>query len=108
MDNVFEAAAAYTNSELNNYTRLEDFYNTTTITNRAVEDVGYRLSRVEASVLDFHPYEANALGVDEDIIKLKKEVDLIKEVLIDIQMMLRTFGLDDMSRRMGDLNTLLL
>ena len=114
MDNVFDAAVAYTNTELNNYTRLEDFYGVTHATNAAVNIIGTRLDYIESEFRDFSSSATGALGVANlyesvsEIAQLRDEVKQIKEVLIDVQMMLRTLELDDMSKRMGDLDMLLL
>ena len=114
MDNVFEAAVAYTNAELNNYTRLEDFYRTTHTTSSAVDTISGRLDYIESEFRDFSSSVAGTLGMESiygsvpEIEQLKDEVRQIKEVLIDVQMMLRTLELDDMSKRMGDLDMLLL
>lgn len=114
MDNVFEAAVAYTNAELNNYTRLEDFYRTTHTTSTAVDTISGRLNCIESEFRDFSLGLTGALettniyGAVSEIEQLKDEVRQIKDVLIDVQMMLRTLGLDDMSKRMGDLDMLLL
>ena len=114
MDNVFEAAVAYTNAELNNYTRLDDFHRTTYTTSSAVDTISNRLNCIESEFRDFSLSVTDALGTTNiygsvsEIEQLKDEVRLIKEVLIDVQMMLRTLELDDMSRRMGDLDMLLL
>ena len=113
MDNVFEAAVAYTNAELNNYTRLEDFYRTTHTTSSAVDTISGRLNCIESEFRDFSLSVTGALGTTDiygsisEIEQLKDEVRQIKEILVDVQMMLRTLELDDMSKRMGDLDMLL-
>ena len=114
MDNVFEAAVAYTNAELNNYTRSEDFYRATHETNTIVDTIGVRLDYIESELRDLSSSAtgtirtSNVFEVVSEIAQLKDDVKQIKEVLIDVQMMLRTLGLDDMSKRMGDLDMLLL
>lgn len=114
MDNVFEAAVAYTNAELNNYTRLGDFYRATHETNTIVDTIGVRLDYIESELRDLSSSvtgtirTSNVFDVVSEIVQLKDDVKQIKEVLIDVQMMLRTLGLDDMSKRMGDLDMLLL
>lgn len=114
MDNVFEAAVAYTNAELNNYTRSEDFYRATHETNTIVDSIGVRLNYIESEFRDLSSSVAgtirmsNVFEVVSEIEQLKDEVRQIKEVLVDVQMMLRTIELDDMSKRVGDLNLLLL
>lgn len=114
MDNVFEAAVAYTNAELNNYTRSEDFYRATHETNTIVDTIGVRLDYIESEFRDLSSSVAgtirtsNVFEVVSDIEQLKDEVRQIKEVLVDVQMMLRTLELDNMSKRMGDLDMLLL
>lgn len=114
MDNAFEAAVAYTNAELNNYTRSEDFYRTTHATNVMVDTIGERLGYIEQEFRDFSVSVAGTLGAGNicgsipEVGELRKEVEQIKDVLLDIQMMLRTLELDDMSKRMGDLDMLLL
>ena len=113
MDNVFEASVAYTNTDLNNYTRLEDFYRQTHLTNTTVDTIGARLDRIEHEFVDFSSSMTGVLGTTNiygsisEIAQLKDEVRRIKEVLVDVQMMLRTLELDDMSKRMGDLDMLL-
>ena len=113
MENVFEAAVAYTNAELNNYTRLEDFYRTTHTTSTAVDTISGRLNCIESEFRDFSSSMTGVLGTSNicgsisEVEKLKEEVKQIKNVLLDIQMMLRTLELDDMSKRMGDLDMLL-
>lgn len=114
MDNVFEASVAYTNAELNNYTRLEDFYRGIYTTSSAVDTISGRLDCIESEFRDFSSSVTGTLGTASiyesvsEIEQLKDEVRQIKEVLIDVQMMLRTLELDDMSKRMGDLDMLLL
>lgn len=114
MDNVFEAAVAYTNAELNNYTRSEDFYIATHATNTIVDTIGARLGYIEQEFRDFSSSVASAIRTSDvfeavsEIEQLKDEIRQIKEVLVDVQMMLRTLELDDMSKRMGDLDMLLL
>lgn len=115
MDNAFEAAVAYTNAELNNYTRAEDFYRATHATNTIVDTIGERLDYIEQEFRDFSSSVAagtlgagNICGSISEVEELRKEVEQIKDVLLDIQMMLRTLELDDMSKRMGDLDMLLL
>lgn len=119
MDNVFEAAVAYTNAELNNYTRSEDFYRATHATNAIVNTIGERLGYIEQEFRDFSSSVTGTLGAGTlgvgnicgsipEVEELRKEVEQIKDVLLDIQMMLRTLELDDMSKRMGDLDMLLL
>ena len=39
--------------------------------------------------------------------QMERELLQIKEVLLELQMTLRTMGLDDMSNRLGDINLLL-
>lgn len=113
MDNVYEAAVAYTNAELNNYTRLEDFYRTTHTTSTAVDTIGARLDRIEYEFVDLSSSMTGVLGTTNicgtisEVEKLRNEIEQIKNVLLDIQMMLRTLELDDMSKRMGDLDMLL-
>lgn len=113
MDNIFEASVAYTNTELNNYTRLEDFYRQTHLTNTAVDTIGARIDRIEHEFVDFSSSMTGVLGTTNicgsisEIEQLKDELRRIKEVLVDVQMMLRTLELDDMSKRMGDLDMLL-
>lgn len=114
MDNVFEAAVAYTNAGLNNYTRSEDFYRATRETNTIVDTIGVRLDYIESELRDLSSSATgtirtyNVFEVVSEIAQLKDDIKQIKEVLIDVQMMLRTLGLDDMSKRMGDLDMLLL
>jgi hypothetical protein len=114
MDNAFEAAVAYTNAELNNYTRSEDFYRATHATNVIVDTIGERLGYIEQEFRDFSSSVTGTLGVGNicgsisEVEELRKEVEQIKDVLLDIQMMLRTLELDDMSKRLGDLDMLLL
>ena len=114
MDNVLEAAVAYTNAELNNYTRSEDFYRATHATNTTVDNIGMRLDYIESEFRDFSSSVAGTIRTSDvfevvsDLEQLKIEVRQIKEVLVDVQMMLRTLELDDMSKRMGDLDILLL
>jgi hypothetical protein len=113
MDNAFEASVAYTNAELNNYTRLEDFYRQTHLTNTTVDTIGVRLDRIESEFVDFSSSMTGVLGTTNicgsisEVEKLRIEVEQIKDVLLDIQMMLRTLELDDMSKRIGDLDMLL-
>ena len=45
--------------------------------------------------------------VGSEISQMKFELIQIKEALLDIQMTLSSIGLDDMSKRLGDLNLLL-
>lgn len=106
MDNVFEAAVAYTNTELNNYVRREDFYGLARGTNATVNTIETRLDFIESEFRDFSS-SVTVCGSVSEIEQLKDEVRRIKEVLVDIQMMLRTLELDDMSKRMGDLDMLL-
>jgi archaellum component FlaC len=113
MENVFEAAVAYTNAELNNYVRREDFYGLAHGTNATVNTIETRLGRIESEFVDFSSSMTGVLGTSNicgsisEVEKLRKEVEQIKNVLLDIQMMLRTLELDDMSKRMGDLDMLL-
>ena len=106
MDNVFEAAVAYTNTELNNYVRREDFYGLARGTNATVNTIEARLDFIESEFRDFSS-GVTVCGSVSEIEQLKDEVRRIKEVLVDIHMMLRTLELDDMSKRMGDLDMLL-
>lgn len=95
------------------YTRLEDFYRTTHTTSYAVDNISGRLDYIESEFRDFSSNLTGALGAADiyesvsEISQLKDEVRQIKEVLVDVQMMLRTLELDDMSKRMGDLDMLL-
>ena len=113
MDNAFEAAVAYTNAELSNYTRSEDFHRATHATNTIVDNIGIRLDYIESEFRDFSSSVASTIGTSDvscvvsEIEQLKNEVMQIKDVLVDVQMMLRTLELDDMSKRMGDLDMLL-
>lgn len=114
MDNISEAAVAYTNAELNNYVRREDFYGLAHRANATANTIETRLDFIESEFRDFSSGVTGRLGTTNicgsvsEIEQLKDEVRQIKEVLVDVQMMLRTLELDDMSKRMGDLDMLLL
>lgn len=104
-------ASAYTMEELNEYARLTDLeaVRTDTIANNTriglLEEQYDVITGVFSGIEPVLDISSNFL---EKFNYIENEVRQVKEVLIDVQMMLRTLGLDDMSKRMGDLDMLLL
>lgn len=68
---------------------------------RTEGDLTYRIREIENRCRGETGY------ISSELIEIRSEIDNIKEALIDIQDSLRFLGMDDMSKRIGDLNLLL-
>ena len=70
-----------------------------------IEDIGEE----SFAIRDFARNEAISAtsSVSSELECLHAEIQSIKDAIIDVQDMLRNMGLDDISRRLGDLNLLL-
>ena len=77
-----------------------DIREQTIILNNRVDDSVVKLGYAEP-VLDA------ASGIIGKVYELEENVDQIKQVLLDVQDMLRRLGLDEMENKVGDLNVLL-
>lgn len=77
------------------------------------ENLCYDVSRLEDgyTMAIGRPEECSTYGVGgyvrSKFDNIEYELMQVKEVLIELQMTLRTLGLDDMSKRLGDLDLLL-
>lgn len=104
MDPIVETALAYTRAELNECARLTDLESVRS----DVLDNSARINFVMGAISHIEPVLDTASGFADRFAHIENEVGRIKEVLVDVQMMLRTLGLDDMSKRVGDLDMLFL
>ena len=111
MDTILNATRDYVEDALRQYARVEDLL---TVSSRSCENTA-RIEYIEnqtATVVGTIGYIDQAVTVssciDDRIRCVEEDVDKIKELLLDIQMTLRMLELDDMSKRAGDLDMLLL
>lgn len=111
MNSVLEAAMDYTKDALRKYATLEDVL---TVSSRSYENTA-RIEFLEnqsamaaAVIKPAEPAISISTSLFDRIYNLEENIEQIKEVLLDLQMTLRTLGLDDMSNKVEDLNKLFL
>lgn len=114
-----DITAEFTSGELNQYATLTDLANTEYAIGTINSNVSVLNSRLDELTLSYADI-SGTLGVTygtstypellliDRVAGIEEEIANLKQVLVDIQMMLRTLGLDDMSKRTGDLNALFL
>ena len=111
MDPIVETALAYTKAELSECARLADLESVRSdvLDNSARIDFVEEQGRsIMGAISHIEPVLDTASGLADRFTHIENEVRRIKEVLVDVQMMLRTLGLDDMSKRVSDLDMLFL
>lgn len=111
IDSVLDAAIAYTREELSQYVRLADMdavINESRENRARINWLEDQSATIAATVDAIRPDIAISPSFIDKIRHMEEEIGQIKDVLMDIQMTLRMQGLDDMSKRIGDLDMLLL
>ena len=79
---------------------ISDIREQAIVLNHRVEDSAVKVGYAE-------PVLGAASGIIDKVYELEENVDQIKQVLLDVQDMLRRLGLDEMGNKVGDLNVLL-